>query len=63
MITIELSQEEQATLIEMLEACITDLHSEIHHTDSYDYKEDLKKRRDILVKLHNQLQHSLQLAN
>lgn len=62
MITIELSPDEQAALIEMLETCITDMHSEIRRTSSHDYKEDLKKRRDILVKLYNQLQHSYQLT-
>lgn len=62
MITIELTREEQGMLIEMLESCLADLHSEIHHTDRFDYREDLKKRKEILIKLRNQLQQSTVLA-
>lgn len=58
MVTIELTQEEQTILLGMLDTCISDLHSEIHHTDRFDYKESLKKRKDILIKLLNQIQHS-----
>lgn len=56
MITIEFTSEELAMLLDMLETCISDLHSEIHHTDSYEYKEQLKTRKNILLKLHHQLQ-------
>ncbi len=59
MITIELTEEEQTMLITLLETCISDIHSEIHHTDSYDYKEELKRRKNVLLKLHRQIQQNL----
>lgn len=58
MITIELSQTEIAILMDMIDTCISDLHSEIHHTDSFDFKEILKQRKEVLSKLHNQLEQS-----
>lgn len=58
MITIELSQTEIAILMDMIDTCISDLHSEIHHTDSFDFKEILKQRKEVLSKLRNQLEQS-----
>lgn len=62
MITIELNQAEIAILMEMIDTCISDLHSEIHHTDSYDFKEILKQRKEVLSKLRRQLQQSTGIA-
>lgn len=51
MITIDLTPEEQATLVEMLENRLSDLRMEISDTDSLDYRNELKKRKETLAKL------------
>jgi hypothetical protein len=47
-ITLSLDEEQQAVLIEQLDCCLDDLRTEIMDTDRRDFKEQLKKRRDIL---------------
>ena len=49
MINLELSEEEQQTLITVLEESISDLRGEIVHTERMDFKEDLKRKKTILV--------------
>ncbi len=48
MARIELTDEESAALREVLQSTISDLHSEIIHTDSFDYRERLKHEREVL---------------
>lgn len=48
MINLELSEEEQQTLISVLEESISDLRREIVHTERMDFKEDLKRKKTIL---------------
>lgn len=48
MITLTLDDEQQAVLIEQLDCCLDELRTEIMDTDRRDFKEHLKKRRDIL---------------
>ena len=49
MISLELSEEEQQTLIIVLEESISDLRGEIVHTERMDFKEDLKRKRTTLA--------------
>ena len=48
MINLELSEEEQQTLISVLEEDISDLRREIVHTERMDFREDLKRKKTIL---------------
>lgn len=60
MIHLNLSEEETRTLMDMIENCLEDLHTEIVHTDNLDYKHSLKERKAILKKLDQVLAASLQ---
>lgn len=51
MITIDLTSEEQGMLVEMLETRLADLRMEISDTDSLDFRNELKKRKEALAKL------------
>jgi hypothetical protein len=48
MINLELSKEEQQTLITVLEESISDLRREIVHTERMDFKEELKRKKTTL---------------
>jgi len=58
MIRLEITPDEREILIQLLQGCLADLHSEISHTDNYDYREMLKNRRVVLQKLSNALEES-----
>jgi hypothetical protein len=55
MIQLNLSAEEIALLKGILDSCLEDLRVEIHATDNMAYKDMLKERKDILLKLMNAL--------
>ena len=55
MIQIELSEAEAAALREVLRSYLSDLHTEIAHTDTYDYRERLKERQALLKALQQRL--------
>jgi hypothetical protein len=55
MFQITLDEEEQLTLKELLQCCLAELRVEIHHTDDMDFKEMLKNRKNVLVKILNEL--------
>jgi hypothetical protein len=48
MYTVELTLEEQQTLIDILECSVKDLRSQIVHTDRYNYKQMLKNRKQMI---------------
>ena len=48
MTKLELTDEESQVLVETLELSVMDLQSEVTHTDSYDFKEQLKRKRAVL---------------
>ncbi len=48
MIQIEYTDQQQMVLSEFLESGLTNMHSEIMHTSSLEYKNDLKEKRDLL---------------
>jgi len=58
MITLNIDTEEADILIELLDACISDMRVEIHSTENLDYKEMLKRKKEILIKLQTAIQDS-----
>lgn len=48
MVTLDLSPAEQAVLRQVLEQAVSDLGMEISATDSKDFRDDLKMRREVL---------------
>jgi hypothetical protein len=56
---ITLTQEEAATLREVLSSYVSDLRMEIADTDSMQFREDLKHREALLNKLLQQLDAQL----
>ena len=55
MICLDLSSHERSVLIEVLEGVLSDLRIEIADTDQTDWKEGLKARRAVLVKVREAL--------
>ena len=51
MIPLELTQEEKEMLIDILENDLSDLRMEIADTDSLDFREMLKKQKEVLMKV------------
>jgi hypothetical protein len=51
MIHLPLTNEETQILSNVIECCITELRGEIKHTDSYEFKNELKQRRELLANL------------
>jgi hypothetical protein len=58
MATIELTPEEQAALVETLEQVIPDLRSEIVKTESVPFREQLKHRKQLLIKILEDLKQA-----
>jgi len=52
---LELEDEEARVLVEALDSYLGDLSSEIADTDAMDFREALKKRRDVLVRIATML--------
>jgi hypothetical protein len=55
MIHLELDEEETALLQQTLEDCLSDLRVEISDTHSLDYKEMLKSKKVLLLKIQDAL--------
>ncbi len=51
MLQITLTDEEKTTLRDLLQCCLAELRVEIHHTDDMDYKDMLKNRKNVLMKI------------
>ena len=58
MINLDLTKEEKDILAMVLESYLSDLRMEIADTDSMDFRESLKKRKDVLKKVLETLQHA-----
>ena len=56
--TITLSDKEHTLLIELLDAQLTELPHEIHHTDDHDYRQLLQEKADTLKELLKKIQES-----
>ena len=50
-----LSREEARELRALLTSALTELRSEIHHTDTPEFRERLQARQRVLMRLHEQL--------
>ena len=55
MMRLELSKTEEKVLADALESSLTRLRDEISHTDTHEYREFLKERKEILLKLREKL--------
>jgi hypothetical protein len=53
--TIQLAEQEAQLLQSVLEEYISELRMEVANTDSMDFREDLKRKEEILKSLVNQL--------
>ena len=51
MLNLDLSPPEQALLREVLETAVSELGTEISGTDAKAYRDDLKDRREVLLKV------------
>jgi hypothetical protein len=58
MINLDLTNEEKDILAMVLESYLSDLRMEIADTDSMDFRESLKKRKDVLKKVLETLQQA-----
>jgi hypothetical protein len=52
---VELTPEECTLLANLLDQAVRDLKAEIHHTDTPDYKDQLKEREALMVGLLRKL--------
>lgn len=52
---VNLSAEEADALCEVLATALAELRSEIHHTDAAEFRERLKQRERLLLRVHEQL--------
>jgi len=62
MIHLDLNVEEKEALIGVLESYLSDLRYEIAYTDSMDFRNELKQKKELLKKLLQALQQSVDQA-
>lgn len=55
MTRLDLNKTEEKVLADTLESSLSRLGNEISHTDSHDYRQFLKDRKEILIKLRAKL--------
>jgi hypothetical protein len=53
--SLELTREEEGYLGELLDNAVSDLRAEIAHTDSPDFKDRLRERKDALKRIAERL--------
>jgi hypothetical protein len=58
MIQLDISPDDLQTLCEVLESSLSDLRYEINDTDSYDYRETLRKRQQAMERILEQLKQA-----
>lgn len=56
MVQIDLSPDEVEVLVEVLNTCISNLRMEICDTDRKDFREEIKERKELLMKVVEALQ-------
>jgi hypothetical protein len=56
MMNLNITKEERELLLEMLEAKAVGMSHEIHHTDSREFREHLKKRRELIEALQEKVE-------
>lgn len=55
MMTLSLDQQEKDILQQTLQASLNRLRDEISHTDSSEYRDLLKSRKEVLIKIQERL--------
>ena len=55
MFTMDLTDQERGVLVELLQNCLSELKTEILRSEGHEYKEYLKARRAVLMRLYNEL--------
>ncbi|HET8654943.1 MAG TPA: hypothetical protein VFL93_05480 [Longimicrobiaceae bacterium] len=55
MLQLELTPREASILVQTLDTVLQELRTEISHTDSHDYKEQLKERQSVLERTRQAL--------
>ncbi len=58
MITLNLDEGELQVLKDLLEICLSDLRDEIRATDKMEYKQMLKQRREVLIRLREAIERA-----
>ncbi len=48
---IALTEEEKSTLVDVLNEALPDLREEVYKTENYDYREELKRREQVVKSL------------
>jgi len=56
MVQLDLTPEEKSILVAMLEINLSDLRMEISHTDSQDFRDKLRERKEVIKKVLATLQ-------
>jgi hypothetical protein len=54
--TLDFSEHERDILAEVLRSECNSVLDELHHTDSYDYRQGLKEKLEILRQLHTRVE-------
>lgn len=54
--TLEINEQEREVLLDILKAEHTSLLDELHHTESYDYKQMLKQKDELLKNLRSRIE-------
>lgn len=57
--TLEISEQERELLSEILKSAHSSLLDELHHTESYEYKQMLKQREELLENLRSKIDVSV----
>lgn len=55
-LTLDINEQEREILLEILKAEHLSLLDELHHTESYDYKQMLKQKDDLLKNLRSRIE-------
>jgi len=59
MVQVELQDREVSVLQQIIDNALEDLHTEIHHTDDHQYKEELRVRQAALERIKDALTHAV----
>jgi hypothetical protein len=55
-LTLDINEQEREILLEILKSAHLSLVDELHHTESYDYKQMLKEKDELLKNLRSRIE-------
>jgi hypothetical protein len=55
-LTLDINEQEREILLEVLKAEHSSLLDELHHTESYDYKQMLKEKDELIKNLRSKIE-------